>query len=157
MALQRNPEEPSFEPDWETPLTVTLTAASIIDTVFATAFSAHTGTETCINDELAVVDIVAPDDDGGNFSRYVEQEYAEDSDPDATWRDWTVELKIGGIFVVGHWWARISGSPADWKWCAKEAERAFQRAALFVGKRVRKGIVVEHTSWSSERAPRVHH
>ena len=155
--MKHEAEDSSFEPDWDIPLTVTVTAASVIDTVFATAFSVHTGTESCINVELAVVDIVAPDDNGGNFSRYVEQEYAEDSDPEAMWHDWTVELKIDTTFVVGHWWTRASGSPADWEWCAKEAEQAFRQAALFVGKRVRKGLVVEHTSWSSERSPRVHH
>ena len=155
--MKHEAEDSSFEPDWEIPLTVTVTAASVIDTVFATAFSVHTGTESCINTELSVAEIVAPDDNGGNFSRYVEQEYAEDSDPEAMWHDWTVELKIDATFVVGHWWTRASGSPADWEWCAKEAEQAFRQAALFVGKRVRKGLVVEHTSWSSERSSRVHH
>ena len=155
--MKHEAEDASFEPDWEIPLTVTVTAASVIDTVFATAFSVHTGMESCINAELAVVDIVAPDDNGGNFTRYVEQEYAEDSDPEAMWHDWTVELKIDSTFVVGHWWTRSSGSPADWEWCAKEAGLAFRQASLFVGKRVRKGLVVEHTSWSSERGQRVHH
>ena len=155
--MKHEAEDASFEPDWEIPLTVTVTAASVIDTVDATAVSVHTGMESCINSELAVVDIVAPDDNGGNFTRYVEQEYAEDSDPEAMWHDWTVELKIDSTFVVGHWWTRSSGSPADWEWCAKEAEQAFRQASLFVGKRVRKGLVVEHTSWSSERGQRVHH
>ena len=125
--MKHEAEDASYEPDWDIPLTVTVTAASVIDTVFATAFSVHTGTESCINPELAVVDIVAPDDNGGNFSRYVEQEYGEDSDPEALWHDWTVELKIGATFVVGHWWTRASGSPADWEWCAKEAEHGVPR------------------------------
>jgi len=74
--MKHEADDPSFEPDWEVPLTVTITPASIIDTVFASAFSVHTGVESCVNNELAVVDIVAPDENGGNFSRYVEQEYA---------------------------------------------------------------------------------
>ena len=79
--MQRNPEDSSFEPDWEDSTHGDVDrGCPIIDTVFATAFSVHTGTDSCINNELAVVDIAAPDDDGGNFSRYVEQEYAEDSE-----------------------------------------------------------------------------
>ena len=69
--MKHEAEDASLEPDWDIPLTVTVTSASVIDTVFATAFSVHTGTESCVNAELAVVDIVAPDDNGGNFSRYV--------------------------------------------------------------------------------------
>ena len=150
-------QDSAFEPDWETPLTVTVTAAAVIDAVFATAFSVHTGMDSCVNDELAVVDIVAPDDNSNNYCRYVEQEYMEDSEPDVTWHDWTVELKVGATFVAAHWWVRTSGSPADWEWCAREAEQAFRHAAIFVGKRVQKGIVVEHTTWSSDRGSRLHH
>lgn len=154
----RDYEDPAFDPDWETPLSVTVTPAALIDTIFATAFSVHTGTQSCVGEQDALVEIVAPDDNGGNFCRYVEQEYSEDSDPEAIWHDWTVELRIGQVLVVGHWWARVGAdNHSEWEWCEEKAGQAFRDAALFVGKRVRKGLVVEDAPWSSERASRVHH
>lgn len=150
-------EDSVFEPDWSTPLTVTLTAGAIIETVFTTASTVHTGTGSCIDGELVLLEISALGEGGENYCRFVEQEYVEDSEPDSTWHDWTVELKIGATFVVGHWRARTAGSPADWEWCAKEAERAFRHAALLMGRRVGKGLVVEDTPWSQDPAPRVHH
>ncbi|MCH9671460.1 MAG: hypothetical protein K0U93_08430 [Gammaproteobacteria bacterium] len=147
---------PELEPEWEVPLTLTLTAGAIIDSVFATAESVHTGAQSCIDPELVVVDITAPDENSDNYCRYVEQRYVEDSLPDVTWQDWTIELRLDATFIVGHWRAQVSSGPADWDWCAAQAESAFGAAAVLVGKRVRRGIVVEQSSYGP-KPPHVKH
>ena len=148
--------EEAMEPEWDTPLTVTVTPGAIIDTVFATADAVHTGYESCIEAKLVVVDITAHDEASENYCRYVEQEYVEDDDPEITWHDWTVELSIEGTFVAAHWRVQVTGSPSDWDWCASEAEKAFTNASVLVGKRVRRGIVVDDASYGP-RPPRTHH
>ena len=148
--------EEELEPDWDTPLNVTLTPAGIIDTVFATADAVHTGFDTCIEPKLILVDITAIDESSDNYSRYVEQEYVEDDAPDTTWHDWTIELKIESTFVVAHWRVAVTGSPSDWDWCATEAEKAFTAASVLVGKRVRRGLVVDESSYGP-RPPRTQH
>ncbi|MEM7250015.1 MAG: hypothetical protein AAF493_01240 [Pseudomonadota bacterium] len=145
-----------LEPEWDVPLRITLTPGAIIETMFATADTVHTGTESCIDPDLIIIDITAADDHNDNYCRYVEQRYVEDERPDITWQDWTIELKLDGIYILAHWRAQVTGSPADWDWCAAEAEKAFTFAAMLVGKRVRRGIVVEHPTYGT-RAPRVQH
>jgi hypothetical protein len=149
-------ENPDMDPDWDTPLTLTLTPAAIIDTVFGTAESVHTGDESCVDQSLVVNETTAIDDQSENYCRFVEQEYVEEAEPDATWHDWAVEIRIDKVMVAGHWRAPVNGSPSDWEWCAVEAEKAFAAACVLVGKRVRRGIVIDQSS-AAPRPSRTHH
>ena len=147
----------AMEPEWDSPIGVQTTPGAVIDCVFWSADAVHTGYESCIEPKLVLVDITAHEDNGDNYCRYVEQEYVEDeAQEDATWHDWAIELKLGETFVVAHWRVLITGSPSDWDWCAQEAEKAFTMASVLVGKRVRRGIVVDASSYGP-RPPRTHH
>ena len=145
-----------IDPDWDVELSVTLSPSMIIDTAFYTADAVHTGTESCIDSSLVIVDIVASDERSENYCRFVEQRYTEDDDGEATWQDWTVELCIQSTYITGHWRMQLPGSPADWEWGAKEAEKAFRAAALLVGRRVRRAIAVEEATYMPP-PPRTRH
>lgn len=140
------PNDAPVDPDWDTPLHLTLPPRAIIHAVFYTAESVHTGWESCVDPALAVYEVAAGDPMNNALCRLIEQEYVEDADPNLTWHDWTVELRLGNVYVVGHWRAPVAGSPADWAWCNEEAERAFTTACALIGRRVRRGLAVEEPS-----------
>jgi hypothetical protein len=96
------------------------------------------------------------DEGSGNHCRLVEQSYAEDDAPEVNWHDWAVELRLGDTYVIGHWRAQDDASPSDWDWCAAEAENAFTRACVLLGKRVRRGLVVDEPM-RAPRPARTHH
>ena len=149
--------ETAMEPEWDTPIGLQVSPRAIIECVFWNADAVHTGYESCIDPKLVIVDTIAHEDNGDNYCRYVEQEYVEDeASEDSTWHDWTVELKLGEVFVVAHWRAQVGGSPSDWDWCERESEKAFTIASVLVSRRVRKAIVVDTSSFGP-RPPRTHH
>lgn len=130
------------DPDWDIPLTFTLTPAMLIHGLFAQAQQVHTGSESCIAPELVLNELTAADERTGNLVRLVEQEYAEDEGDDTVWHDWAVELRIGTVWVTAHWQQPVSASPLEWEWSARQAESAFSRACVLFGKQVRPGLVV---------------
>jgi len=145
-----------MDPDWDTPLALALTPETIMHTLFASADNVHTGWDTCIDHSLVVVETTAVEDDSGNHCRLVEQEYVEGEAQEVTWHDWSVELKIGDVYVSAHWRAPDNASPAEWEWCASEAESSFSTACVLVGQRVRRGLIIEEPARRS-RTPRTHH
>ena len=107
--------ETEIEPEWDSPVVLEVTPRAIIECVFWNADAVHTGYESCIEPKLVIVDTIAHDDNSDNYCRYVEQEYMEEeTTEETTWHDWTVELKLGEVFVVAHWRVLVGGSPADW-------------------------------------------
>lgn len=147
---------PEFEPDWDIELSVTLSPSMIIETVFYTADTVHTGTESCVDSSLVILDIVADDENSDNYCRFVEQRFTEDEGDEETWQDWTVELRIQTTYIAAHWRMQLPGSPADWEWGAKEAEKAFKGAAVLVGRRIRRAIAVEEPAYTLS-PPRTRH
>ena len=148
--------EAEVDPDWDTPITFTLSPESIMRNLFGTAESVHTGWESCVEHSLITGDTTALDEDTGNYCRLVEQEYVEDSDPELTWHDWAVEIKIGELFMTGHWRSRNQDSPVEWDWCQRETEKTFSAACLLIGKRARRGWIIEGSS-EAGRTPRTKH
>ncbi|MFZ5653601.1 MAG: hypothetical protein ACOY42_04250 [Pseudomonadota bacterium] len=148
--------ESGDEPDWDTPIQLQLAPAGLIHALFWSAESVHTGWTSCVQHDLVVFELSAIDDHSDNYCRLAEQEYVEDPSEEVTWHDWSVELKLGRVYISAHWRARLDDSPAEWDWCAAEAEKAFAAAAVLVGKRVRRGLAVESEP-NSGRAPRTHH
>ena len=106
---------------------------------------------------IVVEDVTVNDDRAGNHCRLVKQNYVEQEEPEEMWTDWTVEVRVGEVFVWGHWRTRESSVPADLDWCAAEAEKAFAGSCVLVGKRVRRGFIVEDPARSTERPSRTHH
>ncbi len=141
----------SAEPDWDTPIQLSTTPTHLIHSLFQTASSVHTGWTSCVEDSLALNNLVAMDDVNGNYCRLVEQEYMEDDDDEVVWHDWTVELRLGQILITGHWQIQTIAPPMDWEWCAREAEKVFEKACVLVGKRVRRGLGIEEPV--TENAP----
>jgi hypothetical protein len=130
-------------PPWDTPIAVTLTPETIMNTVFSSAGSVHTGWESCVDDALVVEETVVADEASADHCRLAQQEYADSDAADDTWHDWTIELQLGTVYIMAHWRARAPGSPADWDWCATEAEQAFTNACVLLGRRVRRGLLVD--------------
>ena len=120
------------EPDHDSVVTVTLTPSAIMDAVFATADQVHTGWDSCVDPALVVSDMTVGDDSSGNYCRLVEQAYTEDEQPDVSWHDWAVELRLGEVYVTAHWRSEEDASPSDWEWCAIQAEEAFSRACVLL-------------------------
>jgi lysozyme family protein len=149
--------ETSAEPDWDTPLTLTLTPGLLIHALFGTANTVHTGWESCVDNELALNDLVSMDDSSGNYCRIVEQEYMEEGDSDVVWHDWAVELRLGSVIVTGHWQIQTTTSPMDWEWCARQAEDAFEKACVLLGRRVRRGVGVEEPDVDNPAARQQRH
>jgi len=149
-------DETGVEPDWDEPLSISLTPAAMVHALFGSAEAVHTGWDSCIDPALTVADITALEDESGNHCRLVKQEYVEDEAPDTTWHDWAVELKIGDAYVTAHWQAQDTAGPSAWEWCASEAEKAFAGACVLVGKRARRGIVIEEPP-HAPRPARTHH
>jgi hypothetical protein len=147
-------EQDRNEPDWSSPLHLELTPALLIHALMATASAVHTGWSTCIEENLVVSGVVSMDDAAGNYVRLVEQEFYEDEDPEVVWHDWTLEIRIGNVLTTGHWQVPVSAPPMEWEWHAREAENAFGRACLLVGRRTRRGLVVEEPAPSEQLPPR---
>lgn len=145
------------DPDWSTPLAFTLTPEELMHTIFATADSVHTGLDSCVETKLVVGETTALHDQSDGYCRYVEQEYVTEDDPDVNWHDWAVELKVGETYVTAHWRSDDRASPAEWDWCAGEAESAFGAACVLVGKRVQRGITVADIPGATPRTPRTRH
>jgi hypothetical protein len=136
-------DDDAGEPDWETPLTLTTTPALLIHALMGTASAVHTGWSSCVDDTLVQSDLVAMDDRAGNYVRLVEQEFVEDGKPDLVWHDWTLEVRVGAVLTTGHWQFEVTAHPSDWDWNAREARRAFERACVLLGRRVRPALAVE--------------
>ncbi|MBT6274805.1 MAG: hypothetical protein HOI95_11790 [Chromatiales bacterium] len=145
------------QPDWNTPLAFMITPEAIMSTMFATAEEVHTGWDSCVNSTLAFSDTTAVDSQTGNHCRLVEQEYTYDDQPDVTWHDWTVELRIGEVYVIAHWRVQVNESPAMWSWSASESENAFMTACTLIGQRVRRGLIVEGEAATGLVPPRSRH
>jgi hypothetical protein len=141
------------EPDWDSPLHLTLTPAMLIHSLFAVAQQVHTGGESCINPELVVNELQAVDERTGNHVRLVEQEYVEDDGDETVWHDWAVEIRIGDMWITGHWRQPVTVSPVEWEWCGQQAEQAFKLACVLVGKQVRPGLVVLEESGTPPPSP----
>ena len=136
-------EMDSGEPDWDTPLSLTLTPGLIIHAVMGTASAVHTGWSSCIDDTLVISNQVALDDQAGHYVRLVEQEFVEEEQPGTLWHDWTLEIRIGSVLIAGHWQFPANAHPSEWDWNAREAGRAFERACVLVGRRVSRTLKVE--------------
>ncbi len=136
-------DEDAGEPDWETPLSLSTTPALLIHALMGSASAVHTGWASCVDETLALSNVLAMDDSAGNYVRLVEQEFVEDGKPDQVWHDWTLEVRIGSVLTTGHWQLEASAHPSDWDWNAREARRAFERACVLIGRRVRETLAVE--------------
>jgi len=143
MSLESSETQTVDEPDWETPLSLSTTPSLLIHALMGTASAVHTGWSSCVDESLVLSNLVALDDGVGNYVRLVEQEFVEDAKPDAVWHDWTLELRIGMVLITGHWQFEVSAHPSDWDWNAREARRAFERACVLIGRRVRPALAVE--------------
>ena len=128
-------EENVTEPDWDSQLTVRLTPGMLIHALMATASAVHTGIASCVEEKLVVNDLVSMDDREGNYVRLAEQEFYEDDDPETVWHDWTLEIRVGKVLTTGHWQIPSSAPPMEWAWSAREAEKAFGRACVLLGRR----------------------
>ncbi len=141
------------EPDWETPLVLTTTPALLIHALMGTASAVHTGWASCVDETLVQTNLVAIDDGAGNYVRLAEQEFVEDGKPDQVWHDWTLEVRIGKVLTTGHWQFEVAAQASDWDWNAREARRAFERACVLIGRRVRQTLAVEEPT-PAEPVPR---
>jgi hypothetical protein len=137
------PDRDPGEPDWDTPLTLTLTPGLIIHALMSTASAVHTGWSSCVDDTLVLSNQIAMDEPGGHYVRLVEQEFVEEDQPGTLWHDWTLEVRIGSVLMSGHWQFPATAHPSEWDWNTREAARAFERACVLIGRRVRRTIVVE--------------
>lgn len=144
------------DPSWDEPLTLSLTPAAILNTVFSSADNVHTAWQSCVEDHLIVAQTTAVAQMNANHCRLAEQEYADEEVPEETWHDWTVELQINDVYLMAHWRARVGVAQADWEWCTNEAEKAFTLGAALLGRRVRRGIMVEEAA-EAPRMPRTRH
>jgi hypothetical protein len=138
-----NEKDSSNEPEWDIPLSITLTPGGMIHSLFNTASAVHTGWDSCVDPSMVLMDLSTVDDRTGNYCRLVEQEFVEDGQEDVVWHDWAVEVRVGEVLVTGHWQIQVNSSPMDWDWCAREAERAFDKACLLLGRRSRRSVVVD--------------
>ena len=148
------PEQDSTEPDWDSPLSFALTPALLIHSLMATASAVHTGWSSCIDDKLVASNLVSMDDSAGNYVRLAEQEFFEDEDPETVWHDWTLEIRVGPVLTTGHWQVQVTAPPIDWEWNAREAENAFERACVLIGRRVRRGLTVDEPMPPEQLPPR---
>jgi hypothetical protein len=146
-------DDDGTEPDWETPLSLTLTPALLIHALMGTASAVHTGWTSCLDESLVLSDLVVMDDRAGNYVRLTEQEFVEDGKTEPVWHDWTLELRIGTVLTTGHWQFEVSAHPHEWDWNAREARRAFERACVLLGRRVRPSVAVEDPT-PAEPVPR---
>jgi len=143
-------------PDWDQPVTLSIVPTDLMNALFVTANSVHTGWSSCVDNALVVDETAAMDERTGNFVRLVEQELPDEEDNAVTWHDWTVEILLGDVMITGHWQIQVTAAPLDWEWCAREAETAFEKAALLVGKRVRRTLTVDRGPEPAQPAIRHH-
>lgn len=148
-------EQEVTEPDWDSPLTLKLTPALLMHSLMTTATAVHTGYASCVDDKLVVNDLISMDGSVGNYVRLVEQDFYEEEDPETVWHDWTLEISIGKILTTGHWQISANASPMEWEWTAREAEKAFGRACILIGRRVRQGLVVDEPVPVEQPYPRM--
>lgn len=132
----------TLDPDWDSPLSVTVTPAGLSTALFVSADEVHTAWESCVDGDLIVAESVAHDAHTANYCRLVEQEYEEDGS-DGVWHDWCVELRIGEVYLSGHWRTRTDGRGVDWAWCNDEAQRAFTAGCVIFGRRAGRTVFVE--------------
>ena len=144
--------ETTAQPDWETPLSTTISAGSLIETLFSTASDTHTGWSSCIEDEFVISNLTVTGQDKSDYCRLIEQEYIEEDQNDLIWHDWTVEIHLGDIYIAGHWQIPSATVPIEWEWCEKEATFAFEKACVLFGRKVRRALAIEETL-SSTRPP----
>lgn len=147
------------EPDWDAPLELTVTPAGLFHSLFQTASTVHTGWSSCADPTLIQADLTTMDDASGNYCRMIEQEYVEDGNEELVWHDWLVEIRLGEVLISGHWQLQASAPPLDWNWAAREAETAFEKACVLVGKRVRRTLMVDGPqpqAGTSAQRPRHH-
>lgn len=148
------PEEAdAAEPDWDTPLSLTITPALLIHALMGTASAVHTGWSSCVDETLLLSNLVAMDDTAGNYIRLAEQEFVDDEQPDILWHDWTLELRIGSLLTTGHWQCPSTAHPSEWDWNTREASSAFERACTLIGRRVRRAMTVEEPT-AADPVPR---
>jgi hypothetical protein len=147
-------EKDAPEPDWDSQLTLRLTPTMLIHALMPTASAVHTGHSSCVDDTLVVNNLVSMDDTEGNYVRLAEQEFYEDEDPETVWHDWTLEIRIGEVLTTGHWQFPSNAPPMEWAWNAREAEEAFGRACVLIGRRVRRGLAVEDPAPMEQPPPR---
>jgi len=145
------------QPSWETPLSLKVTPEGLITALFTTATEVHTSWESCIASEHILHEVTVSDDTEGNYCRLIEQEYKSSEDEDAPWRDWTVEIKLGEVFITGHWQIPVSSSPFEWEWCEKKSTTAFGKACLLFGKRVHRGGLVIEEAFDPDSASKATH
>ena len=145
------------EPDWESPLELSLTPALLIHALFPTAESVHTGWRSCVDNKLVVADLSTIDERTGNYSRLAEQEFVEDGAEEEVWHDWVVEVRIGDVLIAGHWYAQLGAPPMEWEWSTREAETAFDKACVLIGRRIRRGVVVDEPTAQPPPPTRRHH
>ncbi len=145
------------EPDWDTPLSITVTPGWLIHALFSSASSVHTGWSSCVDSALIVSDTIAADDRNGNYCRLVEQEFSEGEGEDTVWHDWGVEIRVGEMLITGHWQIPASTSPMEWDWCSREAEQAFEKACVLFGRRVRRGLLIEEPDPQNAPPKQKHH
>jgi hypothetical protein len=138
------------DPDWGTPLSLQLTPGAVSHALFYSATAVHTGWSSCVESALVMSDLYAVDGGNGNYCRLAEQEFTEEGNDEVVWHDWVVEVRVGGVYVTGHWQVQTTASLIDWEWCAREAEAAFERGCVLFGKRTRRGLAVEEPA---EEAP----
>lgn len=148
-------EQEVTEPDWDSPLSLRLTPALLMHSLMTTATAVHTGYASCVDDKLVVNDLISMDGSVGNYVRLVEQDFYEEEDPETVWHDWTLEISIGKILTTGHWQISANASPMEWEWTAREAEKAFGRACVLIGRRVRQGLVVDEPVPVEQPYPRM--
>jgi hypothetical protein len=133
----------SADPDWDMPMTLRLTPSLLVHALMEHASGVHTGWESCVDETALVSELVVMDDSGGASVRLVEQQFADEEDSDVVWQDWAVEVRIGRVVTTGHFSVRSNAPALDWNWHLQEAERAFDRACVLVGRKVRRGLVID--------------
>ncbi len=131
------------DPDWDSPLNFTLTPELIAHALMETASAVHTGWASCIDEEAILSQRTAMDETGEKSIRLIEQEFVDEQDNTAAWHDWALEVRVGSVFILAHWQTRLDAPTVEWEWSASAAERAFERACVLLGRRVRRGLIVE--------------
>ncbi len=149
-----NELENTNDPALDTPLGLTLTPGGLIHSLFGTANAVHTGWSSCVDATLVLSDLTTLDDRTGNYCRLVEQEFVEDGQEDVVWHDWSVELRLGEVFITGHWQIQVNSPPMDWEWCAQEAETAFDKGCILFGRRTKRSLSIDEADVQAAPPPK---
>ena len=151
--------ETAMEPEWDAPIGLEVTPRAIIECVFWNADAVHTGYESCIESETRDRGIQSPTTTTATTTVATSNRSTWKTRPpeETTWHDWTVELKLGEVFVVAHWRVLVGGSPTlTGTGASGSRRRRSPIASVLVSKRVRKYTVVDTSSFGP-RPPRTHH